>query len=106
MTRRFAVRLVHWYRLLIGRHLPPMCRFQPSCSHYAESAFQEHGVLKGGMLAIWRLVRCNPWGEYGWDPVPVPGAWRQAFRRRPFARTNRELAPGAAPDPGSARTVA
>ncbi len=53
-----------------SRVLPPSCRFQPSCSHYAIDALQKYGTIKGGWLAFKRLMRCHPWGGCGHDPVP------------------------------------
>jgi putative membrane protein insertion efficiency factor len=50
--------------------LPPSCRFQPSCSAYAIEALDRYGTLRGGRLAARRLLRCHPWGGYGYDPVP------------------------------------
>ncbi len=50
--------------------IPPACRFYPTCSEYAGEAIKKHGIFKGGILAIYRLVRCNPWGGSGLDPVP------------------------------------
>jgi uncharacterized protein len=47
------------------------CRFQPTCSEYAMTAVARHGLLHGSLLAVWRLLRCNPWGRGGFDPVPV-----------------------------------
>ena len=49
---------------------PPMCRFTPTCSQYAIEAIRKHGPFKGLALAIWRILRCNPWGGSGYDPVP------------------------------------
>jgi putative membrane protein insertion efficiency factor len=48
------------------------CRFQPTCSEYAMVAVARHGVLYGSALAFWRLLRCNPFGRGGFDPVPGP----------------------------------
>ena len=53
-----------------SRLLPPSCRFQPSCSAYAIGALQRYGAVRGGWLAIRRLLRCHPWGGSGHDPVP------------------------------------
>ena len=49
---------------------PPCCRFTPTCSAYAIQALRKHGPIKGSLLAIWRILRCNPWGGSGYDPVP------------------------------------
>jgi putative membrane protein insertion efficiency factor len=49
---------------------PRVCRYEPTCSHYAEQAVRRHGVVRGLGLATWRLLRCNPWSKGGYDPVP------------------------------------
>jgi putative membrane protein insertion efficiency factor len=59
-----------FYRYFISPLLGPRCRFYPSCSHYAEDAIREHGVIRGIWLAIKRLGKCHPWHEGGCDPVP------------------------------------
>ncbi|MBR2902115.1 MAG: membrane protein insertion efficiency factor YidD [Clostridia bacterium] len=48
----------------------PTCRFVPTCSQYAYEAIQKYGALKGGFMALWRLLRCNPFSRGGYDPVP------------------------------------
>ena len=58
------------YQLLVAPLLPPSCRYQPSCSHYAAEAIGRHGPWRGLGLAIRRLLRCQPWGGSGYDPVP------------------------------------
>jgi uncharacterized protein len=64
-----AVRAYQWtIRPLIGAH----CRFWPSCSDFAIDALRQHGALRGSTLAARRVLRCNPWHEGGWDPVPEP----------------------------------
>ncbi|GLR48636.1 hypothetical protein GCM10007925_23550 [Sphingomonas astaxanthinifaciens DSM 22298] len=50
--------------------LPPSCRFQPSCSAYAITAWRRYGALRGSWLALKRIGRCHPWGGQGFDPVP------------------------------------
>jgi putative membrane protein insertion efficiency factor len=62
--------LVRGYRYFISPLLAPSCRFDPSCSAYAEEALQRHGTLHGGWLATRRLCRCGPWSDGGFDPVP------------------------------------
>ena len=49
---------------------PRVCRYEPTCSHYAEQAVRRHGVVRGLCLAGWRLLRCNPGSKGGYDPVP------------------------------------
>lgn len=62
--------LVWLYQKLISPFLGLNCRFQPSCSAYAEEALREHGAVRGGWLALRRIGRCHPWGGSGYDPVP------------------------------------
>jgi len=62
--------LIGAYQLLISPLLLPSCRFEPSCSHYAQEAIAEHGALGGLILTFKRLARCHPWGGSGYDPVP------------------------------------
>lgn len=61
---------IRFYQLVISPLLGPSCRFTPTCSEYAKQAIIKHGPIKGLGLAIWRLLRCNPWGGSGYDPVP------------------------------------
>ena len=61
---------IKFYQKCISPFTPPMCRFTPTCSHYAVEAIRKHGPFKGLALAIWRILRCNPWGGSGYDPVP------------------------------------
>lgn len=59
-----------FYRQFISPFTPPSCRFTPTCSEYARQAILKHGPFKGLALAAWRILRCNPWGGSGYDPVP------------------------------------
>ena len=59
-----------FYQTCISPYTPPSCRFTPTCSEYAKQALRKHGPIKGLYLAIWRILRCNPWGGSGYDPVP------------------------------------
>jgi len=62
--------LIRLYQASFAKVLPPdTCRFYPSCSHYGYQAVYKYGVLKGGAMAIWRVLRCNPFNPGGYDPV-------------------------------------
>lgn len=67
--------LLRIYKQAISPYLPAVCRFEPSCSMYAMDAYQEHGIFRGSLLTLKRLVRCQPFSKGGFDPVP-PGAHR------------------------------
>jgi hypothetical protein len=58
--------------LFPGGSAPYGCRYEPSCSHYAEEAIKTHGILRGSVMAAWRVLRCNPWSHGGYDPVRPP----------------------------------
>ena len=62
--------LVRFYQVAISPLKPPTCRFSPTCSTYAIDALRKYGLLKGGALALKRIMRCHPWGGKGYDPVP------------------------------------
>jgi putative membrane protein insertion efficiency factor len=71
LARLPVLSLIRLYQLTISRALPATtCRFTPTCSHYGYQAIAKYGVLKGGVLAIWRLLRCQPFSRGGYDPVP------------------------------------
>jgi uncharacterized protein len=67
--------LLFFYKRVIGpavhAAVPGACRFQPTCSEYAAIAVAEHGVLRGGRMAAWRVLRCHPFHRGGFDPVPA-----------------------------------
>ena len=62
--------LIKGYKLFISTVLPPSCRYHPTCSTYAIQALQKHGIVKGGYLSAKRIIRCHPYAEGGYDPVP------------------------------------
>jgi len=70
------------YQKLVGPWKPATCRFHPTCSCYAMDALRVHGSVKGVLLTTWRLLRCHPFCEPGFDPVPPPGAWRSVTEPR------------------------
>ncbi len=91
--RRALVAAVRWYQRVVSPLTRPMCRYAPTCSQYAVEALTRYGVLYGGALALWRIVRCQPFGGHGWDPPrpfgqPAPPApWetpREAPREAPL----------------------
>ena len=67
--------LLHAYRVTLGLLFAGACRFQPSCSHYAEEALRRHGSLLGAWLTLKRLCRCHPFNPGGMDPVPPAGGF-------------------------------
>lgn len=63
--------VIKFYRIIISPWLPFSCRYQPTCSEYAQEAFNRYGVIKGFYLALRRMMRCHPWGGSGYNPVPL-----------------------------------
>ncbi len=57
------------YRRVLSPALPRRCKYEPTCSRYAVDAIREYGILRGLVLGMWRLLRCNPWSHGGYDPV-------------------------------------
>ncbi|HAR66830.1 MAG TPA: membrane protein insertion efficiency factor YidD [Lentisphaeria bacterium] len=70
LPRGVAVASVRAYRVCISPLLPPACRFVPTCSEYAITAFRAHGFFAGLGLTVYRILRCNPFCKGGYDPVP------------------------------------
>ena len=71
MIKRLLIILIKLYREYISplkRY--PSCRYIPTCSQYAIEAIEKYGAIKGGLLALWRIIRCNPFSKGGYDPVP------------------------------------
>ena len=69
---RVAIWLIRSYQRIISRWLPPVCRFQPSCSEYMRQAIEAHGLWRGVWLGLRRLARCHPFHPGGLDRVPPP----------------------------------
>ena len=67
----WAIRLLHRaYKITVVPFIGDCCRYYPSCSDYALDALEQHGFIRGGYLALLRVLRCNPYGGKGFDPVP------------------------------------
>jgi uncharacterized protein len=69
IARSVVVAPVVAYQRVVSPALPRRCKYEPTCSHYAVDAVREYGILKGLVLGVWRLLRCNPWSYGGYDPV-------------------------------------
>ena len=67
---KIMLALIWFYRHCISPLTPAACRYTPTCSQYAVEAIKKYGPFKGGWLAFRRILRCNPWGGSGYDPVP------------------------------------
>ena len=65
-----VISIIKVYQKIISPLTPPSCRFYPTCSHYGVEAVEKHGALKGTYLAAKRILRCHPFNEGGYDPVP------------------------------------
>ena len=70
IPKRIMLGMIRFYRRFISPMFPPCCRFTPTCSAYALEAIQKYGALKGGYLAVRRILRCNPFHPGGYDPEP------------------------------------
>lgn len=68
--KRLLIGMIRFYQRAISARTGPSCRFLPTCSAYAIEAIERFGAIKGTGLAIWRILRCNPFGKGGYDPVP------------------------------------
>ena len=78
------ITLIRAYQLFVSPVLGPRCRHLPSCSEYVAEAIRLHGPVHGSWLGLRRIVRCNPWGSSGYDPVPG-GDGAAPVRRRGVA---------------------
>ena len=77
---------VRLYQRFLSPALPRRCRYHPTCSQYAVDAVRELGVLRGMVLAAWRVVRCNPWSPGGYDPVEAQTLFKPRGKDAPLAR--------------------
>jgi putative membrane protein insertion efficiency factor len=75
-VRKLLVAPIRGYQRFISPALPRRCKYHPTCSEYAVQAIRTYGVLRGLVLAAWRLLRCNPWSHGGFDPVEAQTIFR------------------------------
>lgn len=69
MIKHVLISLIKFYRKSISPMTPPSCKYIPTCSQYALEAIEKYGAIKGGVMSIWRIIRCNPFSKGGFDPV-------------------------------------
>lgn len=87
MLRKALVAPIRFYRYFLSPLFPARCRFFPTCSAYAHEAILRHGIVKGGLLALFRIARCAPWSAGGCDPVPPARSARSSeVKPDPFRR--------------------
>ena len=82
MLKKPLLALIRFYQKKISPGLGNRCRFIPTCSQYAYEAIEVYGAFKGVLLAVWRVLRCNPFGKTGYDPIPPkkkPGGSSKKF---------------------------
>jgi putative membrane protein insertion efficiency factor len=82
---RAATAPIRFYRRFVSPGLPRRCKYEPTCSRYAEQAIEQYGILRGLVLAGWRLLRCNPWSHGGFDPVHDQRLFSRRRRAAPSA---------------------
>ena len=75
IIKKLLLKLIQIYRYFLY-FTPSVCRYEPTCSKYTYIAIERFGVIKGGYLGIKRILRCNPWHEGGYDPVPDEFKWK------------------------------
>lgn len=71
IMKKILLRLIRFYQTSISPNTSPKCKYYPTCSHYAVEAIERFGAFKGSFLALWRILRCNPFSKGGYDPVPL-----------------------------------
>ena len=85
VLRAVATAPIRFYQRFVSPGLPARCKYHPSCSHYAVEAVRRYGILRGVVLAAWRLLRCNPWSHGGVDFVQDQKLFRTRSRPEPQA---------------------
>lgn len=87
IARNVAVYVLRGYKWAISPMFPPACRYVPTCSEYAMEAIERFGIFRGGLMALWRLLRCHPFVRGGYDPVLRDS--KKTDSRRPTAHACR-----------------
>jgi uncharacterized protein len=77
-VKQLVIAAIRAYQRVISPALPRRCKYHPTCSEYAVQAVQSYGILKGTVLAAWRLLRCNPFSHGGYDPVSAQTLFRRS----------------------------
>lgn len=77
------IALLRGYKRVFSPFFLPSCRYTPTCSEYALEAVDRHGAFRGSILALWRLLRCHPFVQGGYDPVPAPQGLKPGFQSLP-----------------------
>jgi uncharacterized protein len=83
--------MLRLYKRWVSPSLLPACRYVPSCSEYAMEAVDRYGVLRGGAMALWRLMRCHPFVKGGYDPVVAHSHSAAFYSRRPRTTNDQRL---------------
>ena len=79
--RTLLILCIRAYQVVLSPLFRGCCRFEPSGSNSAIEAIRVHGALKGFLLGAWRILRCHPFGDHGYDPVPPKGRWKNDFQK-------------------------
>ena len=83
VARRMVLAPIRAYQRVLSPMLPARCKYHPTCSEYAAQAVESFGILRGSVLAAWRVLRCNPWSNGGYDPVASQTLFRPPASRPP-----------------------
>lgn len=70
MARKILIQMIRFYQKYLSPLKTTKCPYIPTCSNYGLQAIEKYGAFKGGLLTIWRILRCNPFSHGGYDPVP------------------------------------
>jgi hypothetical protein len=85
VVRAVAILPIRIYQRVISPMVGPHCKYYPSCSEYAAQAIRDYGILRGLILAGWRVLRCNPWSRGGFDPIEAQRLFKSRHAEAPIA---------------------